>query len=74
MVPQGFPDRLREARNRQVWSQGELADLTAGLCCRRTVQNYEGGHSAPRIGSKQLTIIASLLRMDPDELLFGKKG
>lgn len=69
---EGFPERLRRARRRQNWTQQDLADLTSGICSRKTVQNYELGTTLPRVGSKQLNALAIILRVAPGDLLYGE--
>lgn len=72
-IEERFPEQLRKARMRLVYSQQQLADLTGGICSRRTIQNYERGTTAPRMGSPQLHALATVLRVEPGDLLYGEE-
>jgi len=71
MADSEFAARLRRLRLQQQWTQAELADLTLGICSRRTIQNWENGVNEPQVG-RRLRVVAEIFRVSPHSLLTGE--
>jgi len=67
----GFPGRLRRYRERQFWTQRQLAQQSG--VPYRTIQNWEEGRSRPHPGSWQLLRVAELFRVAPKALVHGEE-